>query len=81
MAPPKTSRPTAVLVVRLWMDGDRPGALRGRITSTDDVSQRTEATTAVSTPDEVRAAVAEWLGTFLTRHDETRAPGAPFTQR
>ncbi|MDX6534964.1 MAG: hypothetical protein QOJ13_3245 [Gaiellales bacterium] len=74
-------RPTAVLVVRVWMDGDRPASLRARITSTADVSQRSEVNSVASSPDQIRAAMSQWLGAFLAGEGVARGSRASFTQR
>jgi hypothetical protein len=74
-------RPTAVLVVRVWMDGDRPTSLRARITSTEDVSQRSEVDSVASSPREIHAAISEWLGAYLARQDVFRDTQHSLTER
>jgi hypothetical protein len=60
--------PTAVLVIRAWLEGeDDPNPrLRARVTSTLDVSQSAEpATTACASEHEVVRAVRGWLRAFV----------------
>ena len=58
---------TGVLVVRLWLEDDQPDALRGRITSTVDLSRREVTVSTASAPEEVQGAVRSWLDEFLSQ--------------
>jgi hypothetical protein len=55
---------TGVLVVRVWVEGDQPLRLRGRVTRTADVSRRDEVSSVVSSADEIEAVVHRWLVEF-----------------
>jgi hypothetical protein len=57
-------RRTGVLVVRAWLEGERPGTLRARITSTLDLSRRDVAVSAASSAEEIQRAVRAWLDEF-----------------
>jgi len=59
---PGTGR-VAVMVVRIWLDDD--GAFKARLTHTRDLSDRDQASDAAGTPDQVVAAVREWLDAFV----------------
>jgi len=54
-------RRTGVFVVRAWLEEERPGALRARITSTLDVSRRDVAVSTASKAEEIERAVRAWL--------------------
>jgi hypothetical protein len=60
---------TAVLLVRVWLEGDDTEAFRGRLTAVDTSTgprAGEEATVAVaSSPEEVIEAVRAWLDGFL----------------
>jgi hypothetical protein len=53
-------RDSGVLVISVWHDDDRPESFRARITFQGDDEQA--ATSVVSTPEDVIAAVRDWLG-------------------
>jgi len=55
---------TGVLVVRAWLEGERPGVLRARITSTVDLTRHDVAVSAASKPEEIQRAVRAWLDEF-----------------
>jgi hypothetical protein len=55
---------TGVLVVRVWVEGDQPLRLRGRITRTSDVTRRDEVSTVASSADEIKTVVHTWLNEF-----------------
>ena len=55
---------TGVLVVRIWVEGDHPQRLRGRITRTSDVTARDELSSVVSSVQEIKAVVHTWLSEF-----------------
>jgi alkanesulfonate monooxygenase SsuD/methylene tetrahydromethanopterin reductase-like flavin-dependent oxidoreductase (luciferase family) len=53
----------AVMVVRIWIEDD--GGFRARLTHTRDLSEREEASDVAGTPDQVVAAVREWIDAFV----------------
>ena len=55
---------TGVLVVRVWVEGDPPRRLRGRITRTSDITARDEVSSVVSSAQEIKAVVHTWLSEF-----------------
>jgi hypothetical protein len=55
---------TGVLVVRVWIEGDQPQRLRGRITRTSDVTRRDEVSTLASSAQEIESVVQTWLDEF-----------------
>jgi hypothetical protein len=60
---------TAVLVVRVWIEGDASTGFRARLIRTLDVEQHGEVVTSAASADDVLAAVKDWL-------DEITAAGA-----
>jgi len=54
-----------VLVIRAWLHGDPP-TLAARIVSTLDVARPERSTRAVTGPDKISRAVAEWLEDLLS---------------
>lgn len=64
--------PTAVLVVRAWVEAD--GGLRARITRTLDVSSHEQTVTAAASPEEVVGAIVEWLDAFLRSVGDVTEP-------
>jgi hypothetical protein len=56
---------TAILVIRVWVEGDPPPRFRSRITRTLDVSQRNQLTTAAASTHEVEDVVRAWLEEFV----------------
>lgn len=55
-----TSR-AALLILRLWTEGEDPGTLRARITHTRDLALPGHTRTASGSPDDICALVKEWL--------------------
>jgi hypothetical protein len=54
-----------VLVVRVWVEGDQPQRLRGRITRTSDVTRRgDEVSSVASSAQEIETVVQTWLSEF-----------------
>jgi hypothetical protein len=53
--------PTAVFVIRAWLESPGEGGLRARIVQTLDVSSAVKTETVAAAPEEVLAAVDEWL--------------------
>jgi hypothetical protein len=63
---PLPAERTGVLVIRAWIEsGGENAALRARITSTLDVTERGEVSTVASSPEAITEAVAGWLRAFL----------------
>jgi hypothetical protein len=62
---PAAPERAAVLVIRAWLHGDPP-TLAARIVSTLDVARPERSTRAVTGPDGVSRAVAEWLEELLS---------------
>lgn len=56
---------TGLLVVRAWLEDDRPDGLRARITSTVDLARRDSAVTTAHTPEEIQEAVRAWLAALI----------------
>ncbi len=54
---------TGILVLRVW--GNGTDGLRARITQLADLDDTTEIITNATSPEEIQAAVAEWLQGFL----------------
>jgi hypothetical protein len=71
MPAPSTER-TGVLVVRAWLEDDRPDALRARITSTLDLAQRELDVTPAEKPEQVLQTVKAWLDAFLVGTNDDR---------
>lgn len=61
---------TGLLVVRAWLEDDRPEALRARITSTVDLSHRDFSVVTAHAPEEIQDAVRAWLAAFLVDADD-----------
>jgi len=60
----RTSDQVAVLIIRLWKEGDSASPLRARITQTLNISGPEEIVTSGTSVEEVLAAVGEWLAAF-----------------
>ena len=76
MASATARKPTAVLVVVAWSEG-QPARLVARITYTLDATQPQRITVSASGKDEIAATVGHWLDTVATG----AIPGdAPVTQ-
>lgn len=56
---------TGLLVIRAWIEKGSSEPLRAQLRLSTDVSAGFETTTTVSRPEEVIAAVQEWLATIL----------------
>ena len=52
---------TALLILRLWTEGEDPGTLRARITHTRDLALPGHTRTASGSPDDICALVKDWL--------------------
>jgi hypothetical protein len=66
MSESAVERPTGVLVIRVWLENEvEQGALRARITKTVDVSKPSTSETAAKSPEEIVAAVEDWLRAFV----------------
>jgi len=57
----------AALVIRVWRDTDDATGLRARITQRPDLSDETETTVVVTSPEAVYREVRAWLETFVGR--------------
>ncbi|HYZ79075.1 MAG TPA: hypothetical protein VE596_17045 [Gaiellaceae bacterium] len=51
----------ALLILRLWTEGEDPGTLRVRITHTRDLALPGQTRTASGSPDDICAIVKDWL--------------------
>lgn len=51
----------AVLIVRLWREGDDPSALRARITCVPDLDGAPEMVAVAAGRDEILASAGKWL--------------------
>jgi hypothetical protein len=60
---------TAVLLVRVWMDGHDPSTLRARITHRRGVGATDETEVLVASIDDIEATVHGWLEAFTTHSD------------
>ena len=60
MAGAATRKPTAILVVAAWYEGEPP-RVAARITYTSDASRPSLVTVTAAGPDEITSAVGEWL--------------------
>jgi hypothetical protein len=71
-----TARPSdeAALVIRVWREAGVTG-FRGRVTFRVDAGELGETVVAVRSPEQVHAAVQEWLEEFLD------GPGEPSSDR
>ncbi len=74
MATEHSTVPTGVLVMRVWLEGEPPTALRARVTTAIGVAETEHPMTAVATVDEACAAVRRWLIEFVS-DGATSAPG------
>jgi hypothetical protein len=62
---PQTPPRCAVLVVRVWVEGDSRRQLRGRLTQTLNAASARQEVAYVRSEDDVYAAVRSWLQAFL----------------
>ena len=58
---------SSVLVIRVWVEPGTPAQLRARVTGTNDVNPREDATTAAGSVQEIEEKVHRWLGAFVAR--------------
>jgi hypothetical protein len=69
MASPPLDR-AGLLIVRVWIEGDRESGMRARITRTLDLSTRDEVVTTTTSVEEIVATVHAWLDSFVGGCDE-----------
>lgn len=62
----QTAVPVGVLVMRVWLEGEPPTALRARLTTSIGIGDAEHPGTAVATVDEACAAVRRWLNDFVS---------------
>ena len=55
---------TGVLVIRVWAERDDAPRMQARITTTFDLTQEDEVSTAASSVEEIEAVVRAWLFEF-----------------
>ena len=61
--------PTGLLVVRIWREQNAdPVGISARITSTVDVRLADDRTLVVTSADEIRQSVGEWLQEYLVQY-------------
>jgi hypothetical protein len=63
---PTSSDQTAVLIIRVWFEGDGSTELRARIVRIPD-SFRTDNVSAVAAPEEIYTAVRAWVEELTLR--------------
>lgn len=56
---------TAVLVIRLWVEGEAASGFRARITQTRDVTKADEVSTVTASQQEIHDIVNRWVESFL----------------
>ena len=61
------SERSAVLVIRVWTEGDEAKDLRARITQVVELSQRESSETVAGSRREIVAAVESWLDAFVSQ--------------
>ncbi len=59
-----TPVPTAILVLRAWLEGDPPTELRARLTTTAGTAEAERSLAVAASVDEVCDAVRKWLSAF-----------------
>lgn len=59
------SERTGVFVARVWTEGQDDGSLRARIMQSVDLETQEPVVSAAASPDDVYAALRDWLETFL----------------
>jgi hypothetical protein len=65
--------PTAVMVIRVWMESNQATGFRARIVQTLNVADAPEASMVAGSREEVLAAVGAWLDELMSGPGE-RAP-------
>jgi hypothetical protein len=55
---------SAVLVIRLWAEGDQPGGLRARLIQVLDARSREQTVATATSVDDICAAVRAWVEAF-----------------
>jgi len=63
----------ATAVLSVWIEGDRPGILKIRLTSVSQLGSPDRAIGVTTSIPEAVALVTEWLEAFAARHDPGRA--------
>jgi hypothetical protein len=69
MPPVMRRKPAAVLVLRVWCEGEDRDILRARITQTGDITQPGTAIAVAGTVDDVSTVVRDWIEAFATSSD------------
>ena len=63
----------AIAVVSVWIDGERPGTLKIRMTSVSQLGSRDPSIGVTTSIAEAVAMVAAWLEAFAAQHDRETA--------
>jgi hypothetical protein len=65
---------TAVLIIRLWVEGDPAAGFRARITRTVDVRKTDQVSTVTANKQEILDIVDGWLASFLATSGVSTRP-------
>jgi hypothetical protein len=65
---------TAVLIIRLWVEGEPTVGFRARITRTLDVSKTEQVTTVSASKEEIREIFDRWFESFLATSGVSTRP-------
>lgn len=74
--PIRTSDPTGIMIVRVWIEAD-PHGFRARMTHTLNATGRDDAMATAAEPEDVYDAVREWVEAFVDRDGAGRIPRGP----
>jgi hypothetical protein len=61
-------QPAAVAVVRVWIDDERPGSLKIRISGVSRLGEQAQEIGVTTSIDEAVGQVATWLRAFAAEH-------------
>jgi hypothetical protein len=65
---------TAVLVIRLWVEGEPAAGLRARVTQTLDVTKAEQVSTVTASKQEIHEIVDRWFESFLATSGVSTRP-------
>jgi len=54
-------RPTAIVIIRVWFEGNPPTEFRGRLEEVAEGSSPDRVTATVATPEDLYASVRSWV--------------------
>jgi hypothetical protein len=65
---------TAVLIIRLWVEGEPATGFRARVTQTRDVTKADEVSTVTASQQEIHEIVDRWFESFLATSGGSTPP-------